>query len=75
MRNLLASILFLAATSLSAQEPGVPPAFAYDQKAPSDIRETGVEHRGDVGGNPRPGQATQGASCSAQILSLLTSSS
>jgi len=53
MRNLL-TILFLVATFLSAQEQDqdkdkdVLRHFEYDQKAPLDIREVGVEHRGDV---------------------------
>jgi dienelactone hydrolase len=43
---LLAFILF--ASTLSAQEIEPSRAFDYDQKAPLDIQEAGVEHRGDV---------------------------
>jgi dienelactone hydrolase len=48
MRSLFAAIFFLTATSLCAQAPSGPQALGYDQKAPLDIQETGVEHRGDV---------------------------
>lgn len=43
----LATILLLA-SSLFAQAPSLPRHFNYDQKAPVDIREAGVEQRGEV---------------------------
>jgi dienelactone hydrolase len=45
MQTLLAVILVTAAF---AQDADVLRHFDYDQKAPLDIREAGVEHRGDV---------------------------
>ena len=48
MRTFLAAILFLAASAASGQEAPPPRAFDYDAKAPLDIRETGVERRGNV---------------------------
>src|SRR5579863_5581065 len=48
MRKLSAAILFLAALPLLAQEADLLRHFDYDQKAPLDIREAGVEHRGAV---------------------------
>src|SRR5579863_10309346 len=48
MRKLSAAILFLAALPLLAQEADLLRHFDYDQKAPLDIREASVEHRGTV---------------------------
>jgi dienelactone hydrolase len=48
MQPLLATILLAFASPLFAQDADVLRHFDYDQKAPLDIRETGVEHRGDV---------------------------
>jgi dienelactone hydrolase len=48
MRKFLTGILFLSATSLLAQGTGPSHAFDYDPKAPLDIQEAGVEHRGSV---------------------------
>lgn len=48
MRILLTTVLFLSAISLCAQETGPSHAFDYDSKAPLDIQEVGVEHRGGV---------------------------
>jgi dienelactone hydrolase len=48
MRIFLAAILLLSATSLLAQDAAPPRAFDYDPKAPLDIQEAGVEHRGNV---------------------------
>jgi cephalosporin-C deacetylase-like acetyl esterase len=46
MRVLAAILLFTS--TLSAQDPEVLRHFDYDQKAPLDIQEVGVEQRGDV---------------------------
>jgi cephalosporin-C deacetylase-like acetyl esterase len=43
----LATLLLLVST-LFAQDPAILHRFDYDQKAPLDIREVGVEQRGDV---------------------------
>jgi dienelactone hydrolase len=48
MRTFFTAILFLSATSLLAQDTGPSHAFDYDPKAPLDIQEAGVEHRGSV---------------------------
>jgi dienelactone hydrolase len=48
MRNLIAAIVFLSAASLFAQDAGSSHALDYDSKAPLDIQEAGVEHRGSV---------------------------
>ncbi len=48
MRAILAAVVFLAATPAFAQNAAPPHAFDYDQKAPLDVQEAGVEHRGDV---------------------------
>jgi dienelactone hydrolase len=49
VRVLQSSIALLAfALSDSAQSLYAPERFAYDQKAPLDIKEAGVEHRGKV---------------------------
>ncbi len=48
MRALFAALMFLAATALSAQDSGGLHSLDYDQKAPLDPREAGVEHRGSV---------------------------
>jgi dienelactone hydrolase len=43
-----AAIILLTAASLLAQESDKTHAFDYDQKAPLDIQEVGVVHRGEV---------------------------
>lgn len=43
-----AAIIMLTASSLLAQGSNNTHAFDYDQKAPLDIQEVGVEHRGEV---------------------------
>jgi dienelactone hydrolase len=48
MREFFTAILFLSATALLAQDTGPSHAFDYDLKAPLDIQEAGVEHRGSV---------------------------
>ena len=48
MRILLAAILLSVTSPLFTQEADVLPRFEYDHKAPLDIREAGVEHRGEV---------------------------
>ena len=48
MRTRLAAIPLLAAASMLAQDADVARRFDYDQRAPLDIQEAGVEHRGDV---------------------------
>ena len=48
MRSFFPAILLLSATSLLAQDNGPSSAFDYDSKAPLDIQEAGVEHRGKV---------------------------
>ncbi len=48
MRTLLTAAFFLVAPALQAQDAASLEAFDYDQKAPLDIREAGVEQRGDV---------------------------
>ncbi len=44
----LAAILLIATSLLFAQDADVVRRFDYDQKAPLDISEASVEHRGDV---------------------------
>jgi dienelactone hydrolase len=44
----MAAIWLLTASSLFAQESNNSRGFDYDQKAPLDMQEAGVEHRGDV---------------------------
>ncbi len=48
MRTFFITVLFLSATPLLAQGTGPSRAFDYDAKAPLDIQEAGVEHRGNV---------------------------
>jgi dienelactone hydrolase len=48
MRFLLSAILLTAAFPLFAQDADLLRHFDYDQKAPLDVLEVGVEHRGDV---------------------------
>lgn len=48
MRVFFAAILFLAASAARGQDAASLHAFDYDAKAPLDIREAGVERRGDV---------------------------
>ncbi|HEY6945627.1 MAG TPA: hypothetical protein VI431_10850 [Candidatus Acidoferrum sp.] len=48
MRILLTAVLFLSATSILAQDAAPSHAFDYDSKAPLDVQEAGVEHRGGV---------------------------
>jgi cephalosporin-C deacetylase-like acetyl esterase len=48
MRILFAVFCQLMATSLLAQSPPSLRAFEYDQKAPLDVQEAGIEYRGDV---------------------------
>ncbi len=48
MQLLLSAILLTATIPLFAQDADVLPHFDYDQKAPLDLLEAGVEHRGDV---------------------------
>ncbi len=48
MRSAFLAILLLSATSLLAQDKSTSRAFDYDSKAPLDIQEAGVEHRGKV---------------------------
>jgi dienelactone hydrolase len=48
MQELLFVILLAVAVPLSAQDADVLRHFDYDQKAPLDIHEVAVEHRGDV---------------------------
>jgi dienelactone hydrolase len=48
MRIFVGAILLLSATSLLAQDAPPTRAFDYDAKAPLDIQEGGVEHRGTV---------------------------
>jgi dienelactone hydrolase len=48
MRTLFTAILFLCATSLLAADAVPSQAFDYDPKAPLDIQEAGVKHRGNV---------------------------
>jgi dienelactone hydrolase len=48
MRTFTAAILFLSATSLLAQDTRPSHDFDYDAKAPLDLQEVGVEHRGNV---------------------------
>ncbi len=48
MRTFFITVLFLSATPLLAQDTGPSRAFDYDAKAPLDIQEAGVEHRGNV---------------------------
>jgi dienelactone hydrolase len=48
MRMLLIPILLIGMSRLGAQEADVPRHFDYDQKAPLDIQEIGVDHRGDI---------------------------
>ncbi len=48
MHLLRYAVLLAAVFSLSAQNAEVLQHFDYDQKAPLDLQEVGVEHRGDV---------------------------
>ena len=48
MRKIAAAIFFLLATPLFGQEINPAHAFDYDSKAPLNIQEAGVEHRGNV---------------------------
>jgi dienelactone hydrolase len=48
MRTFVAALFFLSATSLFAQDASPSHAFDYDPKAPLNIQEAGVEHRGNV---------------------------
>jgi dienelactone hydrolase len=48
MRTFVAVVLFLSATSSFAQNASPAHAFDYDPKAPLEIQEVGVEHRGSV---------------------------
>lgn len=48
MRICVGTILLLSATSLFAQDAVPTRALDYDSKAPLDIQEAGVEHRGSV---------------------------
>ena len=48
MRMLLAAILLIPTSPLFTQEADVLRRFDYDRKAPLDIQEAGVEHRGDI---------------------------
>ena len=48
MRAILAVALFLFTTPVFAQESGAAHAFDYNQQAPLDIQEAGVEHRGGI---------------------------
>jgi dienelactone hydrolase len=48
MRKIAAAIFFLLATPLFAQEINPAHVFDYDSKAPLNIQEAGVEHRGNV---------------------------
>jgi dienelactone hydrolase len=48
MRILASAILLLFAGTASGQEITPQRAFDYDAKAPLDVQEAGVEHRGDV---------------------------
>lgn len=48
MRRFLIAVLFLSVTSVCAQDTAPSHAFDYDSKAPLDVQEAGVEHRGGV---------------------------
>lgn len=48
MRAILAVALFLFSIPVFAQESGGAHAFDYNQQAPLDIQEAGVEHRGGI---------------------------
>jgi dienelactone hydrolase len=48
MRSFVAALFFLSATPLLAQDASPSHAFDYDPKAPLNIQEAGVEHRGNV---------------------------
>jgi dienelactone hydrolase len=48
MRTFITAMFFLSATSLLAQDTSPSHAFDYDSKAPLDIQEVSVEHRGNV---------------------------
>jgi dienelactone hydrolase len=48
MHTLPAAILLILASFLFAQDADLLRHFDYDQKAPLDLKEAGVEHRGDV---------------------------
>ena len=48
MRTFLATALLFVAPAVRAQDAASLKAFDYDRKAPLDIREAGVEQRGDV---------------------------
>jgi hypothetical protein len=48
MRLLLSAILLIAPLPSFAQDADLLRHFDYDQKAPLDMQEVGVEHRGDI---------------------------
>src|SRR5207245_11777395 len=49
MRTLLAATMLISAsTSFFGQDGSVVHRFDYGQKAPLDIKEVGIEHRGDI---------------------------
>ena len=48
MRLLFSTILLIVAATSSAQDAEVLRHFDYDQKAPLDVREVGIEQRGNV---------------------------
>jgi hypothetical protein len=48
VRTFLAAVWLLTASPLFAQQSNHSRAFDYDQKAPLNIQEAGVDHRGDV---------------------------
>jgi dienelactone hydrolase len=48
MRSFVAALFFLSAISMLAQDASPSHALDYDQKAPMDIQEVSVEHRGNI---------------------------
>jgi cephalosporin-C deacetylase-like acetyl esterase len=48
MRSFVAAVLFLSATALLVQNANHSHAFDYDAKAPLDLQEVSVQHRGNV---------------------------
>jgi dienelactone hydrolase len=48
MRIFLSAVLFLSATSVLTQDTAPSHVFDYNSKAPLDMQEAGVEHRGGV---------------------------
>ena len=48
MRTLLSALLLIAAAPLSAQDAALLRHFDYDQKAPLEVHELGIEMRGAV---------------------------